>query len=223
MNYIKTFESYLGGGRSPIYHFTNRIKAIITSDILKTSYPSADKFGNINEKIKSISLTRFPNLASINVDARIELDTNKLTKNGYKPYPIDEIGTIASKQKISKPHFKKFLAYTRRAVHNNINSMEDSYTSTSQGDFEYEYEERIDKDIINLGKYITYIDISDDKFSDIQEELSEYIKKYPHIVVRKMKFKSQKVGNTVKKVPTLGGDILLNINIINKKEKELVI
>jgi len=35
MDYIKAFESYLEGGRAPLYHFTRELTAILESDKLK--------------------------------------------------------------------------------------------------------------------------------------------------------------------------------------------
>jgi hypothetical protein len=63
--YVQTFESYLKGGRQPLYHFTRRVFNIIESDMLRLGMSIFDTDGNhasSNNFKKSVSLTRSPML-----------------------------------------------------------------------------------------------------------------------------------------------------------------
>jgi len=223
LKFIQTFESYLKGARAPLYHFTYHSRAIniIKDDKLKCSSPSRDKRGkgrSRSDQLKSISLTRNASFSGMGSSTRISLDVDKLIKDGYIPYPIDEIGAAmgVSKRGWGNPKSditRKFLSYTQRTIQHNLKNMPKKVV-----DLEYEYEERIYKNIENVGKYILYIDINKDSVS---EDMKEYIKKYPHIVVRKLSYKNVKVGDRTVGAPKQGYDeILCDINSIEKEEED---
>lgn len=227
MKFLQTFESYLKGGRAPLYHFTSKHKLdnILSDDVLKIHGPSKDKNGKGrgDDQIKSISLTRYSSLSGGSTQVRIALDVDKLIKDGYVPYPIDEIGaSFGSRDKgweSPKSNMtRKFLTHRYRTIQHNIEKVRDIEGVVKM---EYEYEERIYKNIENLGKYITYIDIDD---TNIGNSIKDFIKKYPHITVRKLSRKKVLVGDYLNSVPKDGAsDILYNIDMINKEKSNLVL
>jgi hypothetical protein len=149
---------------------------------------------------------------------RISLDVDKLIKDGYIPYPIDEIGAAmgGSQKGGGNPKSdvaRKFLTYTQRTVQHNLKNMPKKVVK-----LEYEYEERIYKDIENIGKYIIYIDINTDRES-VSTDIEEYIRKYPHIVIRKLSYIDLEVGDYKTTAPKQeSSEILYDINIIKKKD-----
>lgn len=85
-DYIK--ESYLKGGRQPLYTWVYRIKNMMNDDVLKMGNPTMDKKFRKNKdpkQIKSISLSRSSNFNFHGFGSRLVLDTDKLLKDGYKP------------------------------------------------------------------------------------------------------------------------------------------
>ena len=219
MKFIQTFESYLKGGRAPLYHFTYRLADIVRDDLMKMKKPAVDKLGNRTSddrylQLKSNSYTRSQTYSDGGQAARICLDTDLLIRHGYIPKPLDEVGVVANKNNSKSNAPRKFLSYTTpRKIHHNLD-LKHKKTPV----MEYEFEERIYKDIKNFGKYIIYIDIRD---NINKYDLIEYVKKYPHIIIRKLNFQDRMVGDEIKSVPKEDSDnILLDINMINKKGKE---
>ena len=74
MVYLKTFESYLEGGRAPLYHFTFSVN-VLKSDEMRNRIPARDKNGE--KKIKSNSYTRSSTYSDNSpiTTIRIKLDT----------------------------------------------------------------------------------------------------------------------------------------------------
>lgn len=176
-------ESYLLGGRSPLYHNTSMLKSILKSDSLKMSKPSCSSHG----KKKSISLTRnilyFEYMVDGMSDYIIKLDTDKLIIDGYYPYPVDEWAWLDGKPNIyitknnsyGKSNFPAIKQGKRTLKHNL-----DLPTDKNYG-LGIEYEERIFKNINNLGKYIISISIVGDY--NRMNYINDYLKKYPHIKI----------------------------------------
>lgn len=76
MKHILYFESYLLGGRQPLYHITNNLNDILDSDMLKVSTTA--------DKQKAICLTRSSTYnMDDSVDVRLVLDVDKLLIDGY--------------------------------------------------------------------------------------------------------------------------------------------
>jgi hypothetical protein len=221
MDYIKTFESYLEGGRAPLYHFTRGLIPILESDKLKPGMSVEDNFGSSLRGVgfkKSISFTRMSSLSSYG-EIRIKFDVNKLKQN-YKIYQLDEIGAKSTKLKKYKPWISKHRKYTKLDIHHNLSSIADN---DELGKWEVEFEERIYKEIENVGKYITHIDLSVSMFEEYERELKEYIEKYPHIVVRELKMVERYVGKEKKQVPKEDDNklnVLLDINILKKQQQK---
>jgi hypothetical protein len=87
-------EAYLKGGRQPLYHYTSdySILKILSDDLLKTSNVVRPK------GTKAICLTRNPYFThdgGVKTSPRIVLDYDKLIRDGYRSYPVDEIGIAA--------------------------------------------------------------------------------------------------------------------------------
>lgn len=177
-------ESYLSGHLQPLYHFTDNLHIILKEDILKRSKPTrASKKSPI-----SISLTRNMDYIEADYGYFLELDANLLLIDGYKSYPVDEWALdpddiqddeVSGVKRLKKLHLGK----------SNFNSIKNSYRGTKHNlnlpeveevDQEIEFEERIFKDIKNLGKYIISINIRININEDI---LKDYLQKYPHIIV----------------------------------------
>jgi hypothetical protein len=80
-------ESYLDGGRQPLYHSTHYFINILDSDKLKISKPAFD----VNRR-ESISLSRSRTFSSYG-DKKFMLNVDSLIRDGYVPKPFDEIGS----------------------------------------------------------------------------------------------------------------------------------
>lgn len=185
--FVKNFyefinESYLKGSRAPLFHFTSRLKEILKSDKLKVSKPSRS-----THKEKSISLTRNIDYQDVLRYYCIELDSDKLYNNGYVSYPVDELGWSGVKLKHKGNYIKSnfdSIKKGKRGTKHNLNLPKGSDIV-----LETEFEERIYKDINNIGKYIIaiYINIRHSIFmeSDI-EEIKNFLTKYPHIKILKV-------------------------------------
>jgi hypothetical protein len=222
MLYLKTFESYLKGHRSPLYHFTKNLFKLIEDDILNPGQPTFPK------NIKAICLTRFPGYTEAGSN-RLQLDTDKLIKAGFKPYPVDEMGLgISGKLKKWKQEdievpinkINAFLGYSKPFMQglkftHGVKGYEFLNNGTPYIPTEFEFEERIYKPIPNIGKYIQFIDLHQEPNIEKLEILKNYIKKYPHIIVRKLKYKWITTGKINRQVPLeIPTEIILNINMI---------
>ena len=222
MLFIKTFESYLQGQRAPLYHFTENLYKLIKDDILNLGQPSYPK------NIKAICLTRFPGYGEAKGSNRLQLDTNKLIRAGFKPTTIAEIGSMVSSRikkddeipawkakqfyGYSKP-FQQGLTFTHGVDYTNFDFKNPKISNYMP--IEFEFEERIYKPISNIGKYIDFIDLNREPTKEQVKLLIDYIKKYPHIVVRKLKYKWITTGKLNRQVPLeTPTEILLDINMI---------
>jgi hypothetical protein len=216
-------ESYLEGNRAPLYHFTklDKLNNILDDNELKPSAPAFGINGYRDNLNKSISLTRFPGYSGNFTVCRITLDTNLLLRDGYKPRPIDEVGIAILKSKNKKnKHYSKFNHKNLKYTHHNTQNVENI------SGLEQEYEERIYKSIKMVGKYITFIDFDFDTtaLSTLQNgrrslvlrypNIVNYIKKYPHIKVRKIIYASSKSGRSPWPIPK---ETVLDIDIIERE------
>ena len=169
-------ESYLKGGRQPIYHSTYHFVNILESDILKVNKPTFD-----DKSKEYISFTRNRGFQEHGFK-KFMLDADLLIKDGYVPKPVDELGTALMK---AKPHRKEeYKEYTKsnpesRLVNHNIEDLKTGVMFSKEA----EYEERIYKNITNLGKYVIEIVLDNKYLNKYKPELTQYIEKYPHIIV----------------------------------------
>jgi len=192
--FIKKFEdfineAYLKGGRQPVYHFTSTygLQGILESDILKTSKPSRQSHGYD----KSISLTRSIYYGDSLNDFCLELDSDRLLRDGYKIYPVDEWAWKGGKP--NKVAIKDF-----NFIKSNFPEVKSGKRGTKHGldlpknpILETEFEERIYKNVENIGKYIIKIYISDSKMKYLVSPdltsyhviFAKYLEKYPHIEI----------------------------------------
>lgn len=174
-------EAYLKGGRQPLYHYTRitHLSKIMETDTLKVSRVSRPR------NTTSICLTRSPYFTHDGgslTAPRIVLDSDKLRKHGYNSLPVDEIG-IAGKgmdKNFTKSNFKNIKS-GKRPVHSGLD-LPSPVGSTNMG-LEVEYEERIHKDIKDVGKYIISIEFYNESEIRRLHGLSDYLEKYPHIVI----------------------------------------
>lgn len=173
------YESYLNGGRQPLYHSTKNLKEVLDSDKLiphKTAY---------KHDRDAICLSRDKSFNYMGIRTLV-LDVDKLKRFGYRPIPIDEVGSAITyiNRELSKEG--KPLKFPR------YNKVDTSFKVTKNGlglktgkvfNLGHEYEERIYKPINNLGKFVIEIIVDNNWFNDYKNALTKYIKKYPHIKV----------------------------------------
>jgi len=173
-------ESYLRGGRQPVFHFTSKygLRGILGEDILKTSKASRGTHG----KEKSISLTRSIDYSDSRLDFCIELDSDLLLKDGYKLYPVDEWAWKEGKPNISAIKNHNFIKSNFPAIKSGKRGTKHGLDLPKNPILETEFEERIYKDVKNIGKYIINIYVGKG-FDDFQETFSKYLQKYPHIEI----------------------------------------
>lgn len=157
LRFIKYFESFLLGGRQPLYHFTTSyyLNKILQDDTIKIGF-----YDNMidNKYIKMVSLTRNMNFSDIThhreLDVRINLNGYKLKQN-YKIIPYDFA----------------------------INNRLDLYTKSNiKRTKVVEFEEIIKTDISNVGIYIdeiTFVNVND--YYLYRDVILRYLKKYPKI------------------------------------------
>lgn len=175
-------ESYLKGGRMPLYHFTARTYDIIKSDRLKVSI-AAEEYKDYK---KSLSLTRNYFFYDYMGYDRIELDTDLLIKYGYKPTPVDEVALPERGRtkniNLSKSNIDSFRK-AKRGTRHNIKTL----PHVKDVILEYEFEERIFKDIEKLGRFIisiVYCKTNYQHKSNLEKnKFSDYLEKYPHIKI----------------------------------------
>lgn len=176
-------ESYLSGGRPPLYHSTHYFTNILKSDLLKANKPAFD----VNNR-KSISFTR-DRYYGDGGPKKFMVDVDHLIKDGYKPTPVDEVGSALNKRKSlglnDKPYqnsYSKVNPRNKTIVHNIAGLETGNDLMMSQ-----ESEERIYKDIPNFGRYVIEIILPDDSVKRYKPELEDYLTQYPHIVVKNNK------------------------------------
>jgi hypothetical protein len=178
-------ESYLKGGRAPIYHYTHRLEDIIKSDMLKVGTPARGPLGICVTRLKEFGES------GLHGSCRLVLNVDKLKLDGYHPQPVDEttLGQIYTKNgnerirkknpvidiNLTKSNFDGFKS-GKRGTHHGVEGL----PKVKDIILPYEYEERIYKDIKNIGKYIISIDFDNQINLDF---LKDYLIKYPHIQI----------------------------------------
>jgi hypothetical protein len=171
------FESYLNSGRHLLYHNTWHLLSILREDLLKS--------GRNARGPRGVCFSRNINWVQDSyVEDRIVLDSDLMIRLGYRPIPIQEL--MYSKYKdeprkdikrnVWKGNLDWYRAGQRQAPHN-IDSL------PKGASMEIEFEERVLKDINEVGRFIVYIDIAS-KFRLENSILLDYLEKYPHIQVR---------------------------------------
>jgi len=171
-------EAYLSSGRYLLYHCSNNLKDIISSDKLLAREPTED-----DDMGDSISFSRYINWSNEGgFYYRYVMDSDILKRYGYKSKPISEIMLRAKRGGKTDVNFTK----------SNIEHFKSGKRGTEHGtnlpkdwSLEYEFEERIYKNIENLGKYLVFIDFKNgDNIEYNYDILKEYLEKYPHIKLR---------------------------------------
>lgn len=202
MKHLKYFENFvceefeLKMNFTPLYHVTspNTLNRIFMDDVLKVGRPARGPLGICLTRSKYY--THDDNYA----ESRLILNRELLEIDGYKSYPVDEWalrnregGRFSSKdtkdlknrsewarRDIKKSHFGKSqlpeIKSGKRGLRHGIESL------PKKGMLGIEFEERILKDIKNLGKYIYAINVFESKIID-KINIEEYLKKYPHIKI----------------------------------------
>ena len=175
-------ESYLKGGRQPIYHYTHALGQVLESDKLKTSSVARPR------NTKAICFTRTPYFThdgsfTDHHGTYLALDYDKLRIDGYNIYPIDELG-IAFRQ------LKGFKGNEYKLGKADIRSIEAGRgprhnLKLPNPILEREFEERCYEDIDNLGKYLISINFASGSsaFEINKDILIKYLEKYPHIKI----------------------------------------
>lgn len=190
---------------TPLYHLTPRLVEILQGDTLKIS-------GKQSRGPAGICVTRSKffehddNLDTSFISCRIILNYELLKRHGYKTYPVDEWSlnknpksreewlnkSLNKKKHLGKSYFPAIKKGIRKISHN-IPSLPDKY-SPDIG-LEVEFEERILKEIKNLGRFIYGINFINmnaiKKFIDYSTNknlLVNYLEKYPHIKIYIGKF-----------------------------------
>lgn len=170
-------ESYLKGGRQPLYHGTKNLGKVLETDMLKTNKPAFDK-----QNSDTISFSRSKFYTDYD-RIRLMLDADLMYEDNYRPEPVDEVGMALVKTgKVNDPTYAGFTK-------SNIASKKTHYKLNIPPvkpliNMEQEYEERLYKNLDNLGKYIIEIIFRDkDTVKEYKKELDAYLKKYPHILI----------------------------------------
>lgn len=177
MKYLLLFESFLEGNYSPLYHYTKdtRFRELLESDVLKMAEPAV-----IGPKCVCVTRSSTYTLDTVKT-FRFKLDQDKLRKDGYTPISVDEFLGKDPKRKMGKAGRPSAIS------------------------IEWEFEERIYKDIKNFGKYVISIQFPNDvtkqpgehwitgvgmgmlklmddlKSGVIPYWLKSFLNKYPHI------------------------------------------
>ena len=192
------FESYLEGGRQPLYHYTHNLNGIMKTDMLKTHRAS--------DKEISISFTRSSYYEEGKTNIRIVLDADKLKLDGYKIIPWDEGGNALSKQNKKSDTYKQWgkanpnieIGDDKQRLRSIINNVGFEYDDWA---LENEYEERCFEDITDIGKYIIAFDLTKSEIRNLSDDKTfiEYMKKYNHIKITELKSNLYDRRNELKK------------------------
>lgn len=187
------------GNFTPLYHITGSLNKILDDDMLKFGQPSRGPRG------LCFTRSKYYSHGGMTPTPRLILNRELLVMDGYRSYPIDEWilkskpGGIESDTWVTerpwsdksliqrlkgKVHFGKSqfpnLQSGKRPIHHNIKKLPKDVRSG----LEVEYEERILKEITNLGKYIYAINFKDEKQYEIYKIwVDKYLLKYPHIKI----------------------------------------
>jgi len=194
-------ESYFGVNFTPLYHNTHALLNIIKDDMLKIGIPARGPKGIC------VSRSKYFNNDNIykQTDPKIILNREKLIEHGYHPHPIDEYilqkpqnllqpnaEYIKQKPWANKDLIKRFkgnihmgksqFPHTvsgKRPIVHNIKSLPNNNKGLS-----VEYEERILKDIKNVGKYIYAFNFPNEpEYLKYKDVIDEYKIKYPNIKI----------------------------------------
>ncbi len=200
---IKSFVEWLNEGVdfkdnfTPLYHITRfyGLEKILETDLLKHGNPARGP--------KGICLTRSKFFEHAGVECRLILNYEKLKLDGYRSYPLDEWALSSpkgdpngnriystnrkewvNKDSIGRFHMGKsnFSNISKRPISHNIKGL----SKDKNNGLEVEYEERILKDIKNLGKYIHGINLVGKPIkyqSTVYKTIKEYLQIYPHIKI----------------------------------------
>ena len=178
-------ESYLEGSRQPLYHLTGRLYSILETDLLKCGKPAKNSHGSD----KSISLTRNIDFGLDNsgLDQLIEIDVDKLRNSGIKTYPVDEWAWKDGKRNLDVIKKVNFIKSNFDEVKSGERGTKHNLDLPKNPLLETEFEERIYKDITNLGKYIISLNFTKEPTATGEIEIvKDYLSKYPHIKVNLM-------------------------------------
>ena len=199
-------EVSLGSDFTPLYHITYALPEILKTDELKIGRPGRGPRGCSVSRSKYFTHGTSSKMSHGGFP-RLILNRELLVKDGYRSHPIDEWalkkpeGGFMSKDPkwvTKKPwadpdiikkfkdrtHFGKSqfpnLVSGNRPISHNITGL----TTDKTRGLEVEYEERILKNVKNLGKYIHAINLFDEnQVERYSEEIKKYLKKYPKIKV----------------------------------------
>jgi hypothetical protein len=176
-----TYKSKPQFNKHLLFHHTyiSALKEIINHDVLRVNRTC--------DKVTSISFTRCSYYSDAYVE-RIVLDYNLLKIDGYNTTPYDEV-TMNLRNHLDNDSFKiKTKGYSKvnpntfgRCINNKLNTKITHIGKTDP--LEWEYEERIFKNIKNLGKYIISIETNIHHLKHLILPLKNYIDKYPHIEI----------------------------------------
>lgn len=173
-------ESYLKGGRQPIYHYTHALGQVLGSDTLKVSRVARP------ENTKAICFTRTPYFTHdddyTDHGIYLTLDYDKLRIDGYNIYPIDELGIAFGQLHGFKDREYKFGKADIRSIEDGERGPRHKLKLPNPM-MEREFEERCYENIDNLGKYLISINFASGsiEFERKKESLIKYLEKYPHI------------------------------------------
>lgn len=189
-------ELYFEGNFTPMYHITGAISDIIKDDTIKIGRPARGPRGIC------VTRSKYYEHMELYKHGRIILNRELLAKDGYQSHPIDEWslkkpeGDFRSKDRkwvtkkpwtnrdVLKKHFGKSqfpqILSGKRPISHNIEGI----PKDKNRGLEVEYEERILKDIKNVGKYIYAFNFeTEEKYEKLKKEIDKYREKYPHIKI----------------------------------------
>ena len=146
-------ESYLESNFAQIYHFTNNyyLLTILRENVLKVGWFDNPFFGK-NVKIVSFTRNNKLNVGNYKTDLNVILcvDKNKMLLDGYKLYPYD------------------YFIQSGKEIHTKSNILRSK---------PFEFEEASNVDIINIDKYIIYVDFLEDSLFDSSTSINILKKK----------------------------------------------
>jgi len=206
---IRSFVEWINEGVdfkenfTPLYHITSfsSLEVILKTDLLKAS--------NVSRGPRGICLTRSKFFEHGGFSCRLILNYEKLKLDGYRTYPLDEWALsppkfdngnriyptnrkdwmnkdLKNKKHFGKSNFSKLIG-GQRPISHNIKGL----PNDKESGLEVEYEERILKDIKNLGKYIygiNFVEFINRNKDYYYDAVKEYLQKYPHIKIFKGQF-----------------------------------
>lgn len=187
-------ELYFDENFTPLYHITNSLEKILEDDQLKVGHPARGPKGICFTRSKFFS----HGFESHGRTPRIILNREKLIRNGYRIFPLDEWSLrkinddesdsnksqnwsnqdIIKRYHFGKSNFPK-IKDGKRPISHNITGL-----PGKQSGLEIEFEERILKNIKNVGKFIYAFNFKDEQeYERYKMIVNEYRKKYPSIKI----------------------------------------